>query len=52
MRMKNREISNSFKKLPLFCIPIEIDFHGSDKEQFDDTILKYVREDKRDGRIS
>jgi tetraacyldisaccharide 4'-kinase len=44
MRLKNEEFATYFKNLPLFCIPIEVEFHGSDKKQFDEEILNYVAE--------
>lgn len=47
MRLKNDQFSAYFKNLPLFCIPIEIDFHGNDKKVFDEAILKYVAENNR-----
>ncbi len=43
MRLKTPELSAYLKNLPLFCVAMEIDFHGSDKEQFDNEILHYVR---------
>jgi len=45
MRLKTPELNNFIKRLPLFYLPIEIDFHGNDKEQFDQTILNYVKKD-------
>ena len=42
MRLKTPELSGYMKNLPLFCVPMEIDFHGSDKEKFDNEILRYV----------
>lgn len=42
MRIKSPEIGSRFKNLPLFCVPMEIDFHGADKESFDQEILRYV----------
>lgn len=47
MRLKIPELCTKFKKLPLFYVPIEIDFHGNDKELFDNEILNYVRKNKR-----
>lgn len=52
MRLKYSVFTDYFKNLPLFCIPMEIDFHGTDKGQFDEAILKYVKENRRDSRIS
>jgi tetraacyldisaccharide 4'-kinase len=45
MRLKTPELSTNLKTLPLFYVPMEIDFHGTDKENFDNEILSYV--DKR-----
>jgi tetraacyldisaccharide 4'-kinase len=42
MRLKQTEFSTILKKLPLFYLPIEIDFHGTDKQMFDKLITEYV----------
>lgn len=47
MRLKNQEFAGLFKNLPLFCIPIETEFHGEDKANFDEIILNYVAKDRR-----
>lgn len=47
MRLKTPELSTYLKNLPLFCVPMEIDFHGTDKEQFDNEILRYVKKNQR-----
>ncbi|MEI7982512.1 MAG: tetraacyldisaccharide 4'-kinase [Bacteroidota bacterium] len=46
MRLKSPELCTKFKKLPLFYVPIEIDFHGNDKNLFDNEILSYVKKNK------
>jgi tetraacyldisaccharide 4'-kinase len=48
MRLKTPELSAYLKNLPLFCVPMEIEFHGTDKEKFDNEILRYVAKNKRD----
>lgn len=47
MRIKTPELSNFIKLLPLFYLPITIEFHGEDKNQFDQTILNYVEKNSR-----
>jgi tetraacyldisaccharide 4'-kinase len=47
MRLSLPEIYNELKELPIFYIPIEICFHGNDKEEFDNKILKYVTANSR-----
>ena len=47
MRLKTPEISNMLKDLPLFYLPIEIDFHEKDKQAFDKLILDYVEQNQR-----
>ncbi len=42
MRLKIPEFSNFIKKLPLFYLPIEINFHEKDKQKFDKLITDYV----------
>lgn len=48
MRLKTPALSGYLKNLPLFCLRMEIDFHGIDKENFDKEILDYVKQDQRD----
>jgi len=43
VRLKAPELNAYLKNLPLFCVAMEIDFHGTDKEQFDNEIVRYVR---------
>jgi len=47
MRIKTPELSNFVKRLPLFYLPITVEFHGDDKNRFDQTILNYVEENTR-----
>lgn len=46
MRLKTPELSAYLKNLPLFCVPMQIDFHGTDKEKFDNEILQYVEKNQ------
>ena len=47
MRLKNSDFSNFLKDLPLFYLPIEIDFHEKDKQGFDKLIKDYVEQNQR-----
>ncbi|NQV02771.1 MAG: tetraacyldisaccharide 4'-kinase [Bacteroidia bacterium] len=47
MRIKTPELNNFVKRLPLFYLPIKIEFHGDASEQFDQTILDYVEKNTR-----
>ena len=47
MRLKNPEMSNFLKNLPLFYLPIEINLHEKDKQIFDKLILDYVGQNQR-----
>jgi len=47
MRIKTPELSNFVKRLPLFYLPITVEFHGDDKSLFDQTILNYVEKNTR-----
>lgn len=47
MRLKSPEYSDALKDLPVFYIPIEIDFHEKDKEQFNEQIVHYVRANQK-----
>jgi len=52
MRLKTHDLSTNLKNLPLFYIPMEIEFHGDDKSDFDNEILGYVIKNKGNDRIS
>ncbi|MBE0648994.1 MAG: tetraacyldisaccharide 4'-kinase [Bacteroidales bacterium] len=47
MRIKTPELSNFVKRLPLFYLPITVEFHGDEKAKFDQTILNYVEKNTR-----
>ena len=47
MRLLNPEIRSLAAELPFYYVPMEIEFHEKDKQLFDETILNYVRENKR-----
>jgi tetraacyldisaccharide 4'-kinase len=47
MRLKIPEFSNFLKNLPLFYLPIEINFHEKDKQIFDKLITDYVGQNQR-----
>ncbi len=51
MRLKNPEYAEALKDLPIFYIPIEIDFHDKDKEQFNEQIVHYVRANQKYGNV-
>jgi tetraacyldisaccharide 4'-kinase len=42
MRIRTPELSQILRGLPIFYIPIDTEFHGTDKEQFDKTVVEYV----------
>lgn len=42
MRLRTTELSARLKHLPVFYIPISIDFHGKDKELFEKQVTGYV----------
>ncbi|MBK6964675.1 MAG: tetraacyldisaccharide 4'-kinase [Bacteroidales bacterium] len=42
MRLLNPDLVGLASKMPVHYLPIEIDFHGNDKEAFNDQILTYV----------
>lgn len=51
MRLKDPEFSNILKTLPLFYIPIEIEFHDKDKNEFNEQILHYVRANQKHSSV-
>jgi tetraacyldisaccharide 4'-kinase len=48
MHLKTGELSAIMKGIPLFYLPIEIDFHGNDREAFDRMILEFVETRTKD----
>jgi tetraacyldisaccharide 4'-kinase len=52
MRLKTPELSAELQMLPVYYIPIEIEFHDPDKQLFNKTVLDYVNKNKRNSRIS
>ncbi len=51
MRLKSIEYAEIIKSLPLFYIPIEIEFHNSDKNEFNEQIINYVRANQKHSSI-
>ncbi|MCX6295332.1 MAG: tetraacyldisaccharide 4'-kinase, partial [Bacteroidetes bacterium] len=60
MRLKSAEYTEAIKNLPLFYIPIEIDFHNKEKntrlndtvgQEFNEQILHYVRANQKHSSI-
>ncbi|MDF2435712.1 MAG: tetraacyldisaccharide 4-kinase [Bacteroidota bacterium] len=47
MRLRSPEYTDALRGLPVFYIPIEIDFHDKDKEQFNEQIIHYVRANQK-----
>jgi len=50
MRLRNPELEESMKQLPVFYLPIEVVFH-TEKEKFDQIITNYVRKNQYDSFI-
>lgn len=48
MRMLDPAIIEQASQLPFYYIPMEVDFHNGDKQIFDELILGYVRQNKRE----
>lgn len=51
MRLKGPEYAEALKDLPVFYMPIEIDFHDKDKEEFNEQIIHYVRANQKYGSL-
>jgi tetraacyldisaccharide 4'-kinase len=47
MRLRTPELAAILKTLPIYYLPIEVDFHGNDREVFDKTINTYVEKSSR-----
>jgi tetraacyldisaccharide 4'-kinase len=46
MRLLKAELSDEVSHLPIYYLPIEIEFHGSDGKFFNDQVLTYFRANK------
>ncbi|MCE3280678.1 MAG: tetraacyldisaccharide 4-kinase [Bacteroidetes bacterium] len=51
MRLKSPQFSDALKDLPVFYMPIEIDFHDKDKELFNEQIIHYVRTNQKNSSL-
>jgi len=51
MRLKSPEIVKLISKLPVFYVPIHIEFSKDDRERFHQIIIRYVDKNKRGGGI-
>lgn len=47
MRLKTPDNSEILKGLPIFYVPIEIELHDKDKDEFNEQILHYVRANQK-----
>jgi len=47
MRLINSPYISTFQNLPVFYKPVKVKLHQPDEEEFDNLILKYVRQNKR-----
>lgn len=48
MRMLDPAIREQASQLPFYFIPMEVEFHDRDKQLFDEIIINYVRQNKRE----
>ncbi|MCF8374023.1 MAG: tetraacyldisaccharide 4'-kinase [Bacteroidales bacterium] len=51
MRLRDVANANELMNLPVFFVPLEIRFHGKDKQDFDNQIIGYVRKNKRNSNL-
>ena len=48
MRLIDSSLIDKFNNIPVFTIPIKVKFHKEENNNFDDEILKYVRQNSID----
>jgi len=48
MRLRTPELADYINSLPFYYIPMEMDFHGDDRETFEKLIFQHVAKNKRD----
>jgi tetraacyldisaccharide 4'-kinase len=46
MRLRNPELEEAIRALPVFYIPVEVMFHHSDKELFDNIVINHARQNQ------
>jgi tetraacyldisaccharide 4'-kinase len=46
MRLRNPELEETIRALPIFYIPVQVIFHQNDKEFFDNLVLNYARQNQ------
>jgi tetraacyldisaccharide 4'-kinase len=46
MRLRNPELEEATRALPIFYLPVHVMFHHNDKEQFDSLVLNYARQNQ------
>lgn len=51
MRLRDPDFSDILNHLPLFYMPIEIDFYDKDKNEFNEQILHYVRTNQNNSSL-
>ena len=51
MRLQDLKLKELISALPVYFIPLEIDFILKDKEQFNKQIINYVRTNKRHSKL-
>ena len=51
MRLRNPELSEILKQLPIFFMPIEIDLYENNKTEFNEQILHYVRTNQNNSSV-
>lgn len=51
MRLKSPEFSDILKTMPIFYIPIEINFHDNNNNEFNQQILHYVRTNQKHSSV-
>lgn len=47
MRLRKADLAPLIKNLPVFYIPIEIEFHNQDKQKFDKLVKSYISKEKK-----
>jgi tetraacyldisaccharide 4'-kinase len=44
MRLRSPKINKLFRNIPVYYVPIEVEFHGTDKEDFNALIFDYINQ--------
>ncbi len=49
MRLQDAKLQECLKDIPVFVLPVEVQFHGSDQKDFNDLVYRFLKKTKKQG---